>query len=281
MWVWMALLAVSSGALAASKWNGLFDFFVVWFCVAAVVAQRYLRRPAVYGNPFGMPLDVIVGGMLVVAGAIYTLCYIPFFTLGHNFLDMVALQKEMFDYHDHLVATHPYASSWWQWPILERPISYYYHDFRTGTALQNVDACCVAEIIALPNPAIWWLGLISVPFMGWLGWRERNKGYMLLVTAYFFQWLPWIISPRVAFEYHFFPNLAIICIADAVLLQRIWRIAQRRADWFTLPRIAVLGYGALVLGAFVFWYPIVAGQHIPWEAWDARMWHFLMGSSWV
>ncbi len=94
MWLWIGLLAVSSGALAASKWNGLFDFFVVWVCVAAVVAQRWLKRSAVFGNPYGMPLDVIVGVMLVVSGAIYTLCYIPFFTLGHNFLDMVALQRK-------------------------------------------------------------------------------------------------------------------------------------------------------------------------------------------
>ena len=64
---------------------------------------------------------------------------------------MVALQTEMFNYHDHLVATHPYASSWWQWPILERPISYYYHDFRTGAGTSDPAACCVAEILALPN----------------------------------------------------------------------------------------------------------------------------------
>ena len=166
MWTWLGWLAVSSGALAASKWNGLFDFFVVWVCAAVVVAQRWLRRPAVFGNPFGMPLDVVIGVMLIVSGAIYTLCYVPFFTLGHNFLDMVTLQKQMFDYHDHLVATHPYASSWWQWPILERPISYFYHDYRTGADTNNPAACCVAEILALPNPFVWLFGLITVPLVG-------------------------------------------------------------------------------------------------------------------
>jgi Gpi18-like mannosyltransferase len=292
--IWLWILALCAGALAASKWNGLFDFFVIWTWIIVVVTQRYwtvaLRamgraqtalRPALWGNPSGFSLDVIVAAMLFVGATIYVLCYIPYFRLGHNLSDLVGLQKQMYDYHSTLTATHPYGSKWWQWPLIARPISYYYHDFRTGAALQDGHACCVAEIIALPNPAVWWLGLISVPFMAWLGWRERNKGYAMLVTAYFFQWLPWIISPRVAFEYHFFPNLAIICLADAVLLQRIWRIAQARADWFTLPRIAVLGYGVLVLAAFVFWYPIFAGTHITWQAWDARMWHFLMGNSWV
>jgi dolichyl-phosphate-mannose--protein O-mannosyl transferase len=272
MWRWIALLAVSSGALAASKWNGLFDFFVVWLCVAGVVAQRFLRRPALYGNPFGMPIDVIVGSMLVVSGAIYTLCYIPFFTLGHNFLDMVALQTEMFNYHDHLVATHPYASSWWQWPILERPISYFYHDYRTGAAANNPVACCVAEILALPNPFVWWFGLLSVPLVAAYAWFERNRSYALLVIAYFLQWLPWIISPRIAFEYHFFPNLAIIVLCNAIVLQKVWNWVPAGTSSSFFPRLGVGIYLVIVVWAFAFFYPVLAGTHVTWDAWHARMW---------
>jgi dolichyl-phosphate-mannose--protein O-mannosyl transferase len=272
MWRWMALLALSSGALAASKWNGLFDFFVVWFCVAAVVAQRFVRRPALFGNPFVMPFDVIKGGMLVVAGAIYTLCYIPFFTLGHNFLDMVTLQTEMFNYHDHLVATHPYASSWWQWPILERPISYFYHDFRIGAGTNDPAACCVAEILALPNPFVWWFGLLTVPLVGFLAWSERNRGYALLIVAYLLQWLPWILSPRIAFEYHFFPNLALIVLCNAVVLQKLWNWVPAGATSPFIPRLGVGVYLAVVAWAFVFFYPVLAGTHVTWDAWHARMW---------
>jgi dolichyl-phosphate-mannose--protein O-mannosyl transferase len=293
MWVWIGLLAVSSGALAASKWNGLFDFFVVWGCAAAVVGQRFLRRPALYGNPFGMPLDVLIGVLLVVSGIIYTACYIPFFSLGHNFLDMVTLQTEMFNYHDHLVATHPYASSWWQWPILERPISYFYHDYRTGVATNDPAACCVAEILALPNPFVWWFGLITVPLVGFFAWFERNRGYALLIVAYFLQWLPWILSPRIAFEYHFFPNLAIIVLCNAIVLQKVW---QQRVVWnwqrqyVTVsgpskpppqwmqwavrmsPPLGVVAYLLVVVWAFSFFYPVLAGTHVTWNAWHARMW---------
>jgi dolichyl-phosphate-mannose--protein O-mannosyl transferase len=272
MWVWIGWLAVSSGALAASKWNGLFDFFVVWGCAAAVVAQRWLRRPALFGNPFGMPLDVLIGVLLVVSGVIYTACYIPFFTLGHNFLDMVALQTEMFNYHDHLVATHPYASSWWQWPILERPISYFYHDWRAGAAANDPAACCVAEILALPNPFVWWFGLLTVPLVGFYAWFERNRGYALLIIAYFLQWLPWIISPRIAFEYHFFPNLAIIVLCNAIVLQKVWNWMPSGATSPFIPRLSVAIYLAVVIGGFAFFYPVLAGTHVTWDAWHARMW---------
>jgi dolichyl-phosphate-mannose--protein O-mannosyl transferase len=272
MLVWIGLLAVSSGCLAASKWNGLFDFFVVWLCVAGVVAQRFIRRPAVFGNPFGMPIDVIVGVMLVVSGAIYTACYIPFFTLGHNFLDMVALQTEMFAYHDHLVATHPYASSWWQWPILERPISYYYHDFRIGAAQRDPAACCVAEILALPNPFVWWAGLLTVPVVGVLAWLQRNRGYALLVVAYFLQWLPWIGSPRIAFEYHFFPNLAIIVLCNTIVLQKLWNWKPAGQGSALFPRLGVGVFFVTCVWAFFFFYPVLAGQHVTWQAWSQRMW---------
>lgn len=273
MWRWMRWLAISAGALGASKWNGLFDYFVVWACAAFVVGQRWLRRPALYGNPFGMPFDVLVGGLLVVGGAIYTLCYIPFFTLGHNFVDMVTLQTQMFNYHDHLVATHPYASSWWQWPILERPISYFYHDYRTGADTNNPAACCVAEILALPNPFVWLFGLITVPLVGIYAWFERNRGYALLIVAYFLQWLPWIASPRIAFEYHFFPNLAIIVLCNAIVLQKLWNWVPSGSDSPFMPRLGVGVYLVVVVAAFAFFYPVLAGTHVTWDAWHARMWY--------
>jgi Gpi18-like mannosyltransferase len=269
--VWMIVLAASGGCLAASKWNGLFDFFVVWILFALVAAQRWLPRPALFGNPFGVALDVVVGAMVIAGGVIYIACYIPHFLMGHNLVDVVSLQHEMYWYHSTLSATHPYASKWWQWPIIQKPISYYYTDFRPSNLRADPAACCVAEILALPNPFVWWAGLITVPAVALLGWFERNKGYLLLVTAYFIQWLPWIGSPRIAFEYHFYPNLSIIVLANAIILQRIWKWRSIEGP-FTLPRIGVGIYLAIVVGLFFYFYPVLAGVHVTWDAWHNRMW---------
>jgi Gpi18-like mannosyltransferase len=290
-WLWM--LSLSAGCLAACKWNGLFDFFVVWFIVALVVAPPFwsalLRgigrkvpfRPAILGNPNGFSVDIVAGTMLFVAATIYVICYIPYFTLGHGLGDLVELQHGMYAYHHNLKATHPYSSQWWQWPILQIPVSYYYHDFRVGAALQDGTKCCVGEILALPNPIVWWMGLVSVPFVAFLAWRERTKGYVLLIAAYFIQWLPWIASPRLAFEYHFFPNLAIICLANAILLQRVWRLSEPMRAKYSWPRVVVGVYLVAVLAAFVFWYPVVAGTPITYNDWNARMLTWLEGSNWI
>ena len=297
--LWMWLLALSAGCLGACKWNGLFDFFVVWLLAGFVVAQiswaelargiglgKVVVRPASWGNPFGFSLDMVVASMLFVGATIYVLCYIPYFLLGHSISDLVELQYGMYHYHATLVATHPYSSRWWQWPLLQIPISYYYHDFRTGGQAQLGSACCVAEILALPNPLMWWTGLVSVPLVAWLAWSERRKGYLLLVVAYFLQWLPWIASPRLSFEYHFLPNLAIICLADTILLQRIWRLGERPAnaageDAPSWPRRAVVAYLAAIVAAFIFWYPVVAGTHVTYDAWNQRMITWLEGNNWI
>jgi Gpi18-like mannosyltransferase/predicted membrane-bound dolichyl-phosphate-mannose-protein mannosyltransferase len=279
--VWLIVLAVALGLLLSSKWNGVLDLGIVWTVVLAVSAQRFFKGRALFGNPRGFPIDVVLGVTAFSAATIYLICYIPFFRLGNGFSDLIALQQQMFWYHSRGVAnaTHPYSSLWWQWPIEQIPVSYYYKDFRPGLEAANGAACCVAEILALPNPAVFLLGLISVPFTAWLAWRERNKGYALLALAYVFQWLPYARSPRILWEYHFFPNLAVIVLCDVVLIGYV----ARRLSWDTA-RWALGAYGAVVIGLFAFFYPVLAGTKVTYDQWYERMWPDRLnipGTSWI
>jgi dolichyl-phosphate-mannose--protein O-mannosyl transferase len=55
-------------------------------------------------------------------------------------------------------------------------------------------------------------------------------------------------------------------------LQRVWQWARRRKTEQWLGGLAVGSYLALVAGAFVFFYPILAAHPLTWNAWHARMW---------
>ncbi len=268
--VWWVVFVLSAGLLADAKWNGLFAIGAIWVVAALVNGQRWLRRPALFGNPFGAPADVVVAAVLVIGGILYVASYGPYFALGHGFVDVVGMQQQMYWYHSSGVAkaTHPYASQWWQWPLMDRPILYY-ANYTHGTP-GHAD-CCVSTIRALPNPIVWLFGLFTVPAMGWLAWRERNKGYALLVVAYLFIWLPWIRSPRIAFEYHFYPNLAIIVLANAVVLQRVWNFGRERGD--ERGRYVVAAYAVTVVAAFVYFFPLISGWPITWDAFNARIWN--------
>lgn len=276
--------ATACGLLAASKWNGLFDLLLIAAIMIATTVWRWrplvrevfglpaaLRRYPVWGNPRGFPLDLCLAVLFTVPATIYLASYIPYFMLGHDLTDVIVLQHSMYAYHHDLRATHPYQSVWWQWPLLIRPISYYYADLRAAAAHASEQACCVSEILALPNPVIWWTGLVTIPLTAWFAYAERRKGYALIVLAYIAQWLPWIASPRIAFEYHFFPNLALICAANGLMLQRLWHTARAVKPFTDVRRYAVAVWIAAAAAAAVFWFPLVSGMHLTYAAWHARI----------
>jgi dolichyl-phosphate-mannose--protein O-mannosyl transferase len=275
---WLVLFTVALGLLVASKWYGVMGFGVSFIVLIAVWLQRYLfaRRPTLWGNPRGFRLGGALAAIVVVSATVYTLAWVPDLVRQspdpneiHNINDLVNRQYTMYEYHHNLKATHPYSSKPWEWPIDYVPIAYYYQDRRKDQTDPN--GCCVYEITSLPNQVIMWFGLICVPWVAFLAWRERNKGYALIVLTYLLQWLPWIPSPRLTFAYHFYVNIPLICLCNVIVLQRFLRWARGQgfssAGW--------LGVGSYVAAAglaFVFFYPILAAHGITWSAWHHRMW---------
>lgn len=274
---WLVAFTLLLGALVASKWYGVMAYGVSFVVIAAVWLQRYLREGKLkrWGNPYGFRLDLAIAAIVFLSMTVYLCVWIPDFFRQieiKNVSDLIYRQYTMFQYHDTLKATHPYQSSWWQWPLDLRPIAYYWKDLRSNILANNPGACCVAEVISLPNPLILWFGLACVPLVAFLAWREKNKGYTLLILAYLLQWLPWARSPRITFAYHFYVDVPIIVLCNVIVLQRIWnwQFADGRSRLYG--RIGVCAYVAAVVAAFVWFYPILAGIPIPWNQWDARMW---------
>jgi dolichyl-phosphate-mannose--protein O-mannosyl transferase len=277
--LWLILFTVALGCLVSSKWYGVMGFGVSFTVLILVFLQRYIsrRRPVLWGNPRGFRLDGALMTILFVSATVYALVWVPDLVRHGkdeiaNFNDVVNRQYTMFEYHENLVATHPYSSKWWEWPLDYVPVAYYYQDHRKNQSDDN--GCCVYEITSMPNPFILWFGLLTVPWVGVLAWRYRNKGYALIVLTYLMQWLPWAKSPRITFAYHFYVDIPLICLCNAIVLQQVWKWASQREDdggkW--LGGIAVGAYVLAVVGAFVFFYPILSAYPISWHDWHQRMW---------
>jgi dolichyl-phosphate-mannose--protein O-mannosyl transferase len=279
--LWLVVFIVALGCLVSSKWYGVMGFGVSFAVLIGVFLQRFLlnQRPALWGNPRGFRIDGALVAIVFISATVYALAWAPDLLRHsddpneiHNLNDVVTRQQTMFDYHDHLTATHPYSSKWWEWPLDLVPVAYFYQDHRANQ--QDPKGCCVYEITSMPNPAILWFGLLCVPLVGVLAWRERNKGYALIVLTYFLQWLPWMRSPRITFAYHFYVDIPLICLCNAIVLQRVWEWGKRNAEGRGLwvGGLAVGAYVALAVGAFVYFYPILAAHPIAWDAWHQRMW---------
>jgi dolichyl-phosphate-mannose--protein O-mannosyl transferase len=266
---WLIAFAFAGALLVASKWYGVMAYGVAAVVVGYASIRAWTARRA---SPF--PIDLVVVSVIGAVGIVYALAYIPHFiglrdlqTLPprpYTVSDIVTMQVNAFLYHDHLRATHPYASAWWTWPLELRPLLY--SAVYSGTCPD----CTAAMIYSFPNPIVMWLGLVSVPFVGVLAFVRRNRGYALIVLAYLLQWLPWMFSPRIAFLYHFYVNIPLIAICDAVLMQfvleKMGRFDLKAARWI------VGGYLALAALAFIYFFPILSSIAIPQDQWLQHLW---------
>ena len=211
------------GLAASSKWT------VFWFLPILVIAHFALRRS----------LQKKYLWYLILPPLVYLLSYLPMFLTGHNFDTFWELQKQMWWYHTGLKATHPYTSFWWSWPILLRPI-WLYHEVVEDK---------IANIYAQGNPIVFWFGLASVLIAAKWAFIKKLKSLGLIIFAYGSFFVPWALSPRIMFLYHYLPSLPFLTIAGGFILRKH-------------PKL-ILPFYSLAFLVFLYFYPHWTGMKIP------------------
>jgi predicted membrane-bound dolichyl-phosphate-mannose-protein mannosyltransferase len=217
--------ALSFGLAMASKWSAL------W--AVPILIVLWLRRK----NKFRVQTFFC---FLLLPFTFYLLTYLPMFLTGHNLSIWWGMQEQMWWYHTSLRATHPYTSSWWSWPLLIRPIYLY-----TSEEVRGM----VARIYAMGNPLVFWFGLMSVVISAVFAFAERNRNLGLVVFGYLIFFVPWAVSPRIMFLYHYLPSIPFLAIATGYILRRT-------------PKL-IFAYLFICLFAFIYFYPHWAGLQIP------------------
>ncbi|HJQ97805.1 MAG TPA: phospholipid carrier-dependent glycosyltransferase [Candidatus Polarisedimenticolaceae bacterium] len=230
------------GAALATKWNAAY----LAACCGLVVLWKVRRVPRLW------PWAVV--GLGVVPFLVYLAAYIPFFAVGHTASEWVELQKQIYLYHTRLTATHPWSSSWWQWPLALRPVWYWTNQvgdrFQNGFAAQNI--------------ILTWSFLPAVAWLVWR-WRRSHAALTVLLIGFFGQWLPWAAVARIAFTYHFLPSVPFGVLAVAVAVATAHRRGGRA-------RAIAWAYVAIVVATFVFYYPILTGIPLSKQALAWRLW---------
>ncbi|MEW9699655.1 glycosyltransferase family 39 protein [Paenibacillus sp. SI8] len=189
---------------------------------------------------------------VVIPLGVYTLSYIPFMMVpgpGHDLKDVVTYQVHMYNYHKDLVATHPFASPWWEWPMMLRPIWYYQAKLMPEGMLSS--------IISFGNPLVWWPGFVSVVLSFYVVFRRKDKKLRMLLIAYCSQYLPWILVPRLTFIYHYF------AMVPFLILILTYYVKEYLEEGPLHRRKYVYGYLVAVFVLFILFYPILSGMIIP------------------
>jgi len=198
---------------------------------------------------FLVPLAIYVSAHLVIP-----------LVQGRPWMDIWNYQLHMARYHATLTEPHGYGSEWWGWPLLVRPIWYF---FERKEEL-------VYGIFCIGNPAIYWMIPVAMAYVLFQWLRKLDTLHGIVLFGFLTQWLPWAWIGRVKFFHYFHAAVPFAVIAVALLFERIWHMG-RAGKWI------VAGYLLLVLVMFVYWYPLYTGIPISEAYFQNHLWF----KSWV
>jgi dolichyl-phosphate-mannose-protein mannosyltransferase len=267
----LALSGLFFGMGVASKWIGLYAgvglavLYFMWLFNhyrvyegagkqlrvrhrgAKADVERLERIVSVFPRRAVISIAWCIIWFVAVPLMIYVASYIPFMQVpgpGHGLRDVWSYQKHMLSYHSQLVATHPFSSTWWQWPAMVKPVWYY-----SGG---NLPSHMISSISAIGNPLVWWTGFIAVIAMAIETMRTRSKTSLFILIAFFSQYVPWMLVPRVTFIYHYF---AMVPFSILAIVHYYKQLKESAAVSHRL----LYGYLAAVVLVFFMFYPVLSG----------------------
>lgn len=179
----------------------------------------------------------IVGGVAAIA---YIGTFAPHFMLGwwNGIEDLLKYYKDVVWYENSVAsATHPYASPWWSWPLMLRPIAYW-QNFPTSGPF-------VATIWGGGNPLIWWGALTGITITAVHAIERPTMSRWFLVIGYLAYIVIWIPIGRTLFLYHYMASVYIGYAALAIVLAGCW---EGQSDPFEHVALMLTIVAALLLG---------------------------------
>ncbi|QIG79097.1 phospholipid carrier-dependent glycosyltransferase [Stakelama tenebrarum] len=257
VWRRWLLAAVLWGLAVGSKWAAI--PYVAMACLA-FLAIRLRDSAAQGGGAAAVTRRMLAGkgqahwpGMATIPGllalgllsiAVYLITFTPDFFLTYAAIPpgrLIPFQYDMYHAQTQVLAEHTYQSDWWTWPIMARPIWYFYefnHNAQRG-------------VLLIGNPVILWGGLVAVAGCYWAWLREKNRAAgaaALLWTASLGIYI--VIPKSLGFFYYYYLSSIFLCVALAVAFAHFDRGRKRGyEEWF----------GAVALLAFIYFFPIISG----------------------
>lgn len=184
---------------------------------------------------------------IAIPAGIYALANIPVLTAlesGYTLQALIDYQVNMYNYHSNLVSSHPFSSTWWEWPFMKRPV-WYYLDSAPIEGMRST-------IAAFGNPLIWWTGLFTMLATTVLSIRRKDGMAVMLVIAYFSQYVPWMLVPRETFLYHYFAMVPFMIIS----IMYIFMLLEEHYKWSSKVRY---GFISVATALFIVFYPALSG----------------------
>lgn len=271
---WRLVAGTCLGAAAATKWSGAFVApAVIGLVIAWEIAERRRAEPGLgWGRWVSAAVRREAIPTAVLLGIVPILAYMASY-IGRMPGELIALpwdgasvwrgmwehQGAMLDFHTGLGGNHPYQSPAWSWPLIRRPVAYWFED--SGSAYR--------EIMALGNPAVWWPGLVALAAM-MVTWARAGWGWLrpepVIVAAAVSTYLPWLVlsgDRSQTFLWYFLPTVPFLCLALGIAAAWGWSR--------TSGRVAIGLYSLLVVASFVVYVPLLTALPLDPDGWRLRI----------
>jgi dolichyl-phosphate-mannose--protein O-mannosyl transferase len=194
----------------------------------------------------------LIGGL---AALVYLLVFLPnyWFRWWHGIRDQIAYYHYVYEFELALGrrTPHPYASPWWSWPLLLRPMLYNANGEFVGEFVATSKEG--PSIRAIGNPIEWWGALVATAILARQVIARGSFSRTFLVTGYLLYLGMWVVIPRWQFAYYYMPALYLGFIALAAVLADSWRAAtlewEEVALMIATAPVFVLGLGIIFGGA--------------------------------
>ena len=238
----LLLSGIFFGLSISVKWTGLYGGMAL-----AIIFFTYLVKNK------KINIENFLKGTLffvVIPLFIYSSLYLifPNNKLNHttNFENIINQQKDMYNYHSKLNATHYFSSKWYTWPISYKPVWYHQEILNNDTK---------ETISGIGNIVIWWMGLIGFLYSLIKLIRKKDKQSFIIVVSMLSLWLPYAFIGRVMFLYHYFPVLPFMMLGIVNLFKSI-------EEKYKLKYLIPL-YMIFVIAFFIIYYPVISGIETP------------------
>ncbi len=280
---WVIAAGAAFGCAAAVKWSGF--YVLAAFGLYLVASDAFMRRRAgvqMWGSAaIGRQGPVTFALYVPVALIVYVTSWIGWLATQGGYkrdsdanplIALVNYHLDSLGFHLALSSPHTYASPAWQWPFLVRPTSMYWDSQTCGTGAGEYQ--CVEAITAIPNPLVWWAGVIAVVAIVWGLIRYRDWRYAIVLVGLAAAYLPWLGTPdRTIFQFYTVLIVPFLAISLALALER-WtsgtdpRRARERRVW----RMITIGLVIAVVAVSAFFLPLWTGMRVPYQFWLMHMW---------
>ncbi|MEH2276474.1 MAG: phospholipid carrier-dependent glycosyltransferase [Nostoc sp.] len=330
---WLVFAGITFGASVGTKWNGLWFLlgaYLIWI-VAWVIrgmhsfpnsklfftslslkdvqSRSQEAEVSTYSPSSQTPLQNLtqlnIFQMLfylgIIPAFIYSIIWIPHLQLDKTY-GFIAVHQQILKFHLHLGGNspnvHPYCAAWYKWPLMTRPMAYYYQTAESiteplpvmGPPLPAGAGQVIYDVHAMGNPFLWWFGVAAMLFLvGMLVsqlvifWVKEKRFSvpatlsvdtwiaLYLVINYAANLLPWVKVTRCVFIYHY------MCAVVFVFLAIAWFVDQCLRSYYQQLRAVGVTITFIILVAFIFWMPVYLGLPLSPNGYKLRMWF----NSWI